>query len=608
MENTAFEKALQEERIKFAKALQEERAKHEQILGEHMEASKNLILFETERIRSHLSYRLGKEILQSNSVFRVINLPWRIFKAYSDFTEKKISFKKIKGNKSSYSVVALIEKQLSLGVNELDEGEYATYIKSLYACKEFQKCIDLFEQRYGNAELFRLHDLRPGVLDAYVKSLLRLDRWEFALQLAKSLTNRYSGQGKYWSLLGFIQVGQQPSEARMALRNAIQLGSKVTSDVPLIFGSLLKENRPLQEIESDLNALSGRHSLSKAMKDNLSFLRSSVALNQGNDEAALNELNAYFSRYGLTSLKFCGAQKIFGINSFLAAEKVRPVKKGPLLSILMTTYNSAEFLDVAISSVTGQTYGNLELLVVDDCSSDSTREKLEEWKKRDSRVRIFHNLNNVGTYASKNLALLFARGEFITCHDSDDWSHPQKLALQMDYLLSSNAVACTTSWIRMNERGYFEPTRWGALVHINPSSFLYRREVVETVGYYDSVKVGADSEFQQRVIHQYGTDVVAHIPLCLAFGRSHPESLTRSGSTGFGQFGESPLRQQYWGSWGSWHRQVLNDSEQRFYIPFPPEQARTFTAPSEILTTSELINENIRAATVGLSAKEFITN
>ena len=107
-----------------------------------------------------------------------------------------------------------------------------------------------------------------------------------------------------------------------------------------------------------------------------------------------------------------------------------------MISVIMTAYNVAQYIEIAIESVLGQTWRNLELIVVDDVSSDNTVAIVEGMMQKDNRIRLIRNEANSGTYVGRNKAYQIAQGEFITCHDSDDWAHPEKLERQVSVLLN----------------------------------------------------------------------------------------------------------------------------------------------------------------------------
>lgn len=93
----------------------------------------------------------------------------------------------------------------------------------------------------------------------------------------------------------------------------------------------------------------------------------------------------------------------------------------PLVTVYIPTYNRVELLKRAVQSVQTQTYQNLEIIIVDDCSTDDTHEYLEQLEKEDQRVRYFIKEKNSGACVSRNIAIENAKGEFITGLDDDDY-------------------------------------------------------------------------------------------------------------------------------------------------------------------------------------------
>jgi glycosyltransferase involved in cell wall biosynthesis len=102
----------------------------------------------------------------------------------------------------------------------------------------------------------------------------------------------------------------------------------------------------------------------------------------------------------------------------------------PLVSIITPTFNRADFINKAVNSVLAQTYNNFEFLIVDDGSTDNTRELLQP-ALADTRLRYFHQ-ENQGQSIARNLALSKARGDFICFLDSDNYWPGKKLSTQID--------------------------------------------------------------------------------------------------------------------------------------------------------------------------------
>lgn len=104
------------------------------------------------------------------------------------------------------------------------------------------------------------------------------------------------------------------------------------------------------------------------------------------------------------------------------------------VSIIMPNYNSASFLEETISSVIEQTYGDWELLIVDDCSTDGSVEIIEKFRSQDDRIHLTVNDENRGAAFSRNVALGQASGKWVAFLDSDDVWLPEKLDKQIAFM------------------------------------------------------------------------------------------------------------------------------------------------------------------------------
>lgn len=106
----------------------------------------------------------------------------------------------------------------------------------------------------------------------------------------------------------------------------------------------------------------------------------------------------------------------------------------PLISIALCTYNGSVFLREQLDSVMGQRYTHWELVVVDDCSTDSTRTILEDYAERDARISLHYNQQNLGYNKNFEKALSLCRSELIAICDQDDIWHPEKLEKQVQLI------------------------------------------------------------------------------------------------------------------------------------------------------------------------------
>lgn len=272
----------------------------------------------------------------------------------------------------------------------------------------------------------------------------------------------------------------------------------------------------------------------------------------------LADLNAFLRAHAVPEVALVSEDVPPSALNLRGAEPVS-VFDGPLVTVLMTTFRTGHRADAAIASVLAQSYRNLELIVVDDASGDETPAIIEAWAARDDRVRLIRLACNGGTYIAKSIGLAHARGEFVTCHDSDDWSHPLKIERQVRPLLSDRKLVATTSlWVRIQDDGDYYARPVHPLMRINPSSPLFRRkEVVERMGIWDCVRTGADSEFMARMRLVFGRKAVRRIAQPLALGAHRPDSLMTALTTGYSDVGLSPKRLDYWEAWSRWHIECL---------------------------------------------------
>ena len=91
-----------------------------------------------------------------------------------------------------------------------------------------------------------------------------------------------------------------------------------------------------------------------------------------------------------------------------------------LISIIVPVYNAHEFLEECVASLTGQTYENIEVLLINDGSTDDSASLCDSLAEKDSRIRVFHKENG-GTHTARNLGLEQAKGEYVMFSDPDDW-------------------------------------------------------------------------------------------------------------------------------------------------------------------------------------------
>lgn len=118
----------------------------------------------------------------------------------------------------------------------------------------------------------------------------------------------------------------------------------------------------------------------------------------------------------------------------------------PRVTVLMPVYNGALYLREAMDSILGQTFTDLEFLIINDGSTDNSVAIIHSYS--DHRIRLVHNGSNLGLIASLNKGLGFARGEFIARMDADDISRPERLARQVCFMDANPLVGVCGSWVQ----------------------------------------------------------------------------------------------------------------------------------------------------------------
>jgi len=124
----------------------------------------------------------------------------------------------------------------------------------------------------------------------------------------------------------------------------------------------------------------------------------------------------------------------------------------PLVSIVIPTYNAEAYIRSTVHSALAQSYEDVEILVVDDCSTDNTRAVVAELAALSTKVRLIPLAENSGTPARpRNMGVSNARGEWVAYLDADDLWHPRKLELQMALLAESGRAMCSSAMLDFSD-------------------------------------------------------------------------------------------------------------------------------------------------------------
>lgn len=122
----------------------------------------------------------------------------------------------------------------------------------------------------------------------------------------------------------------------------------------------------------------------------------------------------------------------------------------PQISILVAVYNTAPYLPQCLDSLCGQTLRDIQIICIDDCSTDQSPQILADYAQRDARITLLRTPHNSGHAAARNLGLQIATGEFTTFVDSDDWLAPDALEQALGALAQNPANDCAVMRLIMH--------------------------------------------------------------------------------------------------------------------------------------------------------------
>ena len=208
----------------------------------------------------------------------------------------------------------------------------------------------------------------------------------------------------------------------------------------------------------------------------------------------------------------------------------------PTVSVVLSIYNEQPYLKRAIQSILGQTFEDFEFIIINDGSTDGSREVLERFVDLDHRIRLV-NQKNQGIPASRNRGLKLARGKYIAVKDGDDISHPKRFEKQVRFLEENPEIGILGTWIEQIDETGDSLRQWRLPTHPDAiawqSLFNYRlchptvmarRSVLENLGgYAEWVTCAEDYELWSRALLETR---IANLPDLLYKHRQHGGSIT----------------------------------------------------------------------------------
>lgn len=230
---------------------------------------------------------------------------------------------------------------------------------------------------------------------------------------------------------------------------------------------------------------------------------------QGSDEnRKINFYSPVFSCFNFN-------KKIYNIENTLLYPKV---------SIIIPVYNRSNLIEQCIDSLLNQTYKNIEIIIINDNSSDSTLNKLDKYINN-NKIMILSNINNYGCYTSINFGLKFVTGEYVTVHGADDISLPNRIEEIINIMLENNLLMCGNYILRthfktfdninlFNNKDIFNSIIKYKMIEsshndecckplVSLGTLIYHKSVFDLLGEYENIRKGGDMVFFEKFLYTY---------------------------------------------------------------------------------------------------------
>ena len=169
---------------------------------------------------------------------------------------------------------------------------------------------------------------------------------------------------------------------------------------------------------------------------------------------------------------------------------------------IIPVYNKEEFLENAIESVLQQTYTNVQLVIVDDCSNDNSLNIAKSYEHLDN-VTVLHNKENRGCYFTRNRGLEHFKDldwDYFTIHDADDTSDVRRFEVVLEYFKDPNLLGLKTTYRRVNREMKQQYLDNGGLdIHASEGIAFYDRRAFINLGYFDNTRFSGDTDYWWRL-------------------------------------------------------------------------------------------------------------
>jgi glycosyltransferase involved in cell wall biosynthesis len=215
-----------------------------------------------------------------------------------------------------------------------------------------------------------------------------------------------------------------------------------------------------------------------------------------------------------------------------------------LVSIVITCYNVASFIEECLDGIFDQSYKNIEVIIIDDFSNDPTKKKIKKWIKKNNPsfpIDLITLPRNVGFAGAINIGYILSKGEYIAVHDADDISHKDRIQKQVKFLEEKPEVGLVGTTYAAFQNGNIEEQQIATWIRYGEDikktygkgghcvchgTIMFRGEIFDRIGGPTRrIKGAEDYEFIANCINA-GIEI-SNIPEVLYYYRAHPNQRSR---------------------------------------------------------------------------------
>ena len=196
------------------------------------------------------------------------------------------------------------------------------------------------------------------------------------------------------------------------------------------------------------------------------------------------------------------------------------------VSVIVPVYNVKNYLERCLDSILGQTYTNIEVILIDDGSTDGSNKLCEKYSYLDNRVKVIHKANG-GLSSARNVGIKVATGDFIAFVDSDDWISEDAYEYMLDLLLRNQADAVQCGFIKTNNKTEIKEEQEQIVIYNNKDvcqfymnystetgsysvwKFLYKKKLIKDI-FFREGKINEDIDFNYKVLNRCKKLVVSN--------------------------------------------------------------------------------------------------